>query len=72
MSDPTKWREAVLALADTHWERGHIAENNAVRHVGRPDRFWAAAECHREIYADLCALVDQLDPRPGADTARPW
>lgn len=55
----------VLALADQFYEQGHLAEG-----IGE----WAKAEVYRDAYADLCGIVDRVDPRPGAasGSAKPW
>lgn len=60
-----QWRTELLALADQFYEQGHLAES-----IGE----WQRAEVYRDAYADLCGIVDRVDPRPGAasGSAKPW
>lgn len=81
--DASVWRKEVLTLANSYYDIGHDFETKAAT---EPDTakssavaayrcvLWTKADCYRNAYHDLCALVRRVDPRPGAPEApaKPW
>lgn len=72
-NQPTSWREEILQLAKRYDNDGTTLENRAVEHE-KTNRdtaapLWMRAVAYREIATELRALVNRVDPRPGAG---PW
>lgn len=76
VGNPNTWRAAVRSLATDYYDLGHHIERGATKETDhtRSSELWAQAECYQQIYNELCALIDRVDPRPGGagGTARPW
>lgn len=79
MSGPAaNWREEIMQLANRYYDAGHVTERRASE-LGRDAAakaavLFAQADVYQQVYADLCGLVAQVDPRPGGGgaPARPW
>lgn len=70
------WRAAVRSLANDYYDLGHSLESRAIEEMGivKSDELRVRAEHYQQVYSELCALIDRVDPRPGSasGTARPW
>lgn len=61
---PNEWRTGVLELAERYYRQGHADEDASI---------WNSADAYRNVYMDLCQLIERVDPRPGAASpAKPW
>lgn len=79
MTEPAKpekpWRDEVLAIADRYHRYGRETEKRALGTIDTDsrDELWTQSGCYRQMCADLHALVNKVDPRPGAAwTGPPW
>lgn len=72
----TDWQEEIRRVADDYYDDGHIFEKlaNEMSNTELRNVLYVKADLCRQIYGDLCALINKANPQPGApeDIAKIW